>query len=221
MKKTAVPGHAFSLIELLIVIAIVGVLAAVGISALRGLRERSQAATCMSNLRQLGGIAQSWSADNDGMILPVVQYTTSVGGAGTTWIDLLVNDGYLPKQEWTNRSRSIMRCPSRTNNPQLLGPKLHYGLNMYPGFTNTSAAFPNNAAASRPFSRSMRVQRPSKTFMFGEVQNNYWLNTDGTRTANIYPHNEGQNLVFYDGHAEYFKGELTLKTNAPDAYPFY
>lgn len=218
MKRTA---QAFSLIELLIVIVILGILAVMGISAARSLLERSQAATCMSNLRQLGGIAQNWSADHDGLILPVVQYTTSVGGAGVTWIDLLVNDGYLPKQEWTNRPRSIMRCPSRTNNPQLLGPKLHYGLNMYPGFTNTAAAFSQNQAASRPFSRSMRVQRPSKTFMFGEVQSNYWLNTDGTRAANIYPHNKGQNLVFYDGHAEYFSGELTLKADATDTYPFY
>ena len=218
MPKSIVHGRAFTLIELLVTIAIIAILVVAGLSTARGMLEKSKAVSCLGNMRQLGAIALTYSAEHDNNILPVVQYKTVVGGAGSTWITILVDEGYLPKEEWTNLPRSIMRCPSRNNNPQYFGPKLHYGLNFYPGFTNTAMDTPT---AHTSFAKLSKIQRPAKTFMFGEVQNNYWLNTDGSRAANIYPHSGGQNLVFFDGHVEYFKGLLTLDPTATDPYPFY
>lgn len=218
MRKRGFLESAFTLIELLVVITIIAILATLGFSVSSTMMEKGRSASCLSNLRQLGTVALSFSADHDNMLLPVVQYKTHVGGSGATWISMLVEQGYLPKEEWTGLPRSIMRCPSRDNNPQYFGPKLHYGLNMYPGFTNTALDTPT---VQTPLARLSRIDRPSKTFLFGEVQNNYWLNRDGSRAANIYPHNEGQNLVFVDGHAEYYQGLLTLEPGDRDTFPFY
>lgn len=219
MKTNVDSKKAFTLAELLVAIAIISVLVVIGLSAIRTITQRSRSTSCLSNMRNLGAIVLNYSADHNGDLLPVVIYTTSVGGAGTTWIQLLTDENYLPRSQWDSQSRSIMCCPSRTDKPTLYGPKLHYGLTMYPGFTNTAARFEQNPSANKPLLKLSRIERPSRTFLLGEVQNNYWLNTE-ERAANIYPHDKGSNLFFADGHIAYFKGPLTLTPNA-DPYPFY
>jgi prepilin-type processing-associated H-X9-DG protein len=58
-------------VELLTVVAIIGILAAILIPTVGRVRASGRAATCQSNLRQIGGAALLWSNDNQGKIVPV------------------------------------------------------------------------------------------------------------------------------------------------------
>ncbi len=58
---------AFTLIELLAVIAIIGVLAAIIIGSVSKIRDAARRTTCTSNLRQLGTAFNLYAADNRGL----------------------------------------------------------------------------------------------------------------------------------------------------------
>ncbi len=67
MMKTK---HSFTLIELLVVIAIIAILAAMLLPALNKARDKAQAASCISNLKQIAQARQAYTSDYDDYILP-------------------------------------------------------------------------------------------------------------------------------------------------------
>ncbi|NQU10461.1 type II secretion system protein [bacterium] len=71
------PARAFTLVELLTVIAIVGLLAALVVPALSRARASAKTAACLGNLRQIGLAVQMYVNDHQGR-LPVLQNRTSI-----------------------------------------------------------------------------------------------------------------------------------------------
>ena len=102
----AATSAAFTLIELLTVIAIIGILAAIIIPVTGRVRESAKAATCLSNLRQIGIGNAMFSADNKNML-----NCEPLGASGANkWSEKV--KPYIPVQAAANSFTGVFNCPS-------------------------------------------------------------------------------------------------------------
>ena len=121
MKK-----RSFTLIELLIVIAIIAILAAILLPALQAARERAKSSTCVNNLKQVGTLAQQYVNDHRG---DWGSGNTSTSNLHLSWVYNLHRGKYIKLNDpgsttwWTgfdtsriaalnNSMPEYMRCPS-------------------------------------------------------------------------------------------------------------
>lgn len=101
-------NHAFSLIELLTVIAIIGILAAILIPVVGRVRANARNSTCLSNLRQIGVGCLMYANDHRGL-LPVhgPSALTPANEKGANWQEKITP--YMSLDRDTVRSR--FSCP--------------------------------------------------------------------------------------------------------------
>ncbi len=95
----------WTLPEMLIVIAIMAVVAILGITVSRSVRQKSQEVQCVHNLRQLGVAFLAYTAEVNQNVI-----RSQIGGAniGAGWSRYIVNRGYVAgPTPW-----KIMHCPS-------------------------------------------------------------------------------------------------------------
>jgi prepilin-type N-terminal cleavage/methylation domain-containing protein/prepilin-type processing-associated H-X9-DG protein len=102
----AVSSLAFTLIELLVVIAIIAILAALLLPALSRAKEAARSANCMSNLRQLGIAAMTYTMDNKGTLPFFWNWLRSPPGSQAD-----LSTGLLYPQL---RSKRVYLCPTDT-----------------------------------------------------------------------------------------------------------
>ena len=76
----------FTLVELLVVIGIIAVAAAILLPVFMGIRERGRQTQCLSNERQLGGAYLLYAQDNDGTVAPC----TNSASPAVFWPQLLL-----------------------------------------------------------------------------------------------------------------------------------
>ncbi len=106
MKKDIAPKAAFTLIELLTVIAIIGILAAILIPTVTKVRENARRANCVSNLRQIGIASHLYGAENDGR-LPAINNGNWPWDVPVSVMHALIQTG--------GGERDMFYCPSAMN----------------------------------------------------------------------------------------------------------
>lgn len=118
MKTTKPKRAAFTLIELLVVIAVIAILAAMLLPALSKAKSKSQTASCLNNLRQLGLCWQMYAGDNNDVLVPNNSVNAGFPAPpllkGASWcladpITPQVQEGLLFE---FNRSLGVYHCPS-------------------------------------------------------------------------------------------------------------
>ena len=124
----------FTLIELLIVIAIIAILACMLLPALNQARKRGHAISCMSNQKQTMLAQIQYSNDYSGYMVVLVPYKSP--GQWENWVSLLTrefsNTGALPQTKRGYLSSNVIRCPG---NPSDLKRDVSWG---YYGFCKKS-----------------------------------------------------------------------------------
>jgi prepilin-type N-terminal cleavage/methylation domain-containing protein len=100
--------RAFTLVEILVVITIVGILASLLIPAIRAAMEKGATGVCMGNQRQIGLALLSCAKDNQGR-LPNV-YTIIGNSVQDQWRDKIREYANLPVGKYAGRDS--LRCPS-------------------------------------------------------------------------------------------------------------
>lgn len=159
---------AFSLIELLVVVAVIGILAAMILPALAASRHAAHRIQCVNNLRQLGVATQQYWDDHDGLCFRYKQGVTNQGDLyWFGWIDR-GSEGARevdPKQGSLYpylAGRGVELCPSlRYGNPQfkLKGKGATYGY----GYNLELSAKPN-----RPLIPVSSLPRPAATVLLAD-----------------------------------------------------
>ena len=105
----------FTLVELLVVLAIVLLLVAVLLPTLRLAREAAQTTQCLSNLRQIGHAIELYAIGHKGY-LPPGDYWGELDNATKpgrgNWTIILLQGKYVDGPTYGHEGDSVFRCPS-------------------------------------------------------------------------------------------------------------
>lgn len=202
----------FTLIEILIVVAIIALLAAILFPAFSRVREGARRSSCLSNTKQIGLGAMQYAQDYDERMVN----TYTIYGPGNSnvawWQDML--QPYM-------KSYQIVICPSQT-------PPTSYNSNRPTGAPNPlltsyagnnvfndaggNALFPPMRAGGIGAGRALAsLEEPSTTILFTDVASTSmeifsWSHTDlGSASQVDKRHLQGANFAFADGHSKWLR----------------
>ncbi len=203
----------FTLVELLVVIAVVAILSSVLMPVFGRARAAARTTACVSNLRQIGQAFAMYAQDWDGN-LPAAMPYAAVAPAGRAWMIAL--QPYVKDARIWVCPENTMPVPSYAYNtflgfPRLMGTAYGYSglaLDAITVPSNTFLAYdtPNNQAGVNNLNGAM-----GSYMMFvmpGQLAERHpnWESAYRERAPWQRPrHNDGNNIAFADGHVRWVR----------------
>ncbi len=165
----------FTIIELLVVVAVIGVLTALLLPALAAAREKARASSCLSNLHQIGIAVQLYAQDAD-------EKTPPDGGSFS---------GIIRDCAPFIKTTSVFTCPDdfdredeeRAGSYRI--PTLYQGKPLACGWSD-------------PYNNGITAQ-PSTTILLYEAEQDFAQ----APIIPTYRHTKGTQILFFDGHARW------------------
>lgn len=208
MNKTRI--RHFTLVELLVVIAVIAILASMLLPALNQAREKARAVKCLGNLKQVGMAISMYARDYDDWFRSGDSGAADPNAVGEpavwAWGCVLVRHAYVPYNRERYRD-NVLFCPSvETVGAPTLGLWNTYGAWFANGAcVNTDAG---RTALSLKHNALLRAgaSRISLASDCAEVDKNRptfkMTHTLASNYSTIYlRHSKRANIVFMDGHA--------------------
>jgi prepilin-type N-terminal cleavage/methylation domain-containing protein/prepilin-type processing-associated H-X9-DG protein len=216
----------FTLIEMLVVVAIIAVLAAILFPVFARARENARRASCQSNLKQIALGIFMYTQDYDEKF-PIYNTGITYNVANPqpySWADII--QPYL-------KSQQLYQCPSESTAPTTTNPSIansgytDYGINLYLTYGDMSADGTLGSAGAK--SLAVLTQPSLTVMMFDYVSTNPTnafsvgctvarpctsspgLATFPAATATVpavgLRHLDGMNFSFTDGHVKWYKSQ--------------
>lgn len=211
---------AFSLTELLVVLVVIGILAALLLPALHSAMRRAQQIHCVNNVRQLGMTLHEFVSDNH--VYPLLGNSGHDENNGRIyWINTLnhqLDPNY--KSDFRLWNKGVWFCPGVQTKGTLGDAFVSYGYNAFGLGTNVNASGLGGrfAAEHKPPVNEADIVSPSETMAIGDGfegngsqiftgggllwRCNYNVNTGAFETLANARHQGKANIVFCDGHIE-------------------
>lgn len=216
-RDTSLAYKIFTLVELLIVIAIICILAGLLLPALKKAREMGNQIICSSNLKSIGTAIYGYANDYNGYIVPY-----HLGGTDLTWEKKLAcylgytgSDSYDSVTAWVTNSK-LNKCPSAKwvwkDISEAGGYYNNYGCNVHIIKHPTSLVVGLFEEAPPSSLNLSSVKTPSLSFILVDGHNapvitGDWnvtaCTTTGTEIIN-HRHNMNANVLYLDAHVKAF-----------------
>lgn len=189
--------RAFTLVELLVVISIIGVLLSILLPSIASSREIARRQICVNNIKQVNLASEAFASENKGVI------NRSLHNFGL--------DPFIDRVKFYNKG-----CPS-WGEAEFANASGWYGRSM-----GLNTIIEGSWTWSDWKLRQDHIIKPFRTMNLGdssykEVGSDNWVPTEAYTVLRGRHKMEGLNMVFFDGHGEFLKPYTAVGTTLPNA----
>ena len=190
MKKT---NQAFTLVELLVVIVIIGILAGIALPVFQKAQEKARALSDLSNLRQLGIAVQAYKGDNQGDL----PEGSTAASAPKIWPQQL-NPTYVSSWKVFKSPFDNRVVTETTTSPVSYGFNGEGANTGILGIDSSKITYPSNLIMLAPALSGAGITFAGK----GDADVLVTTTTAGTGDRGTHSSRKRINVVYADGHAE-------------------